>query len=141
MKNSIIISLGIMFFFNVNAQIKRDYAYYNHQIDSLIFAYSVEEIKLGGGFYLFRHKEDSVLSAKDKKRLIVKIGKMFEQKKYTNLYSLGHTLIFNMYCHQEKYNTVETKQMLMELFLQYYFYPGRHKYFIDAYNPYAGAVL
>ncbi|GHT76726.1 hypothetical protein FACS189463_2360 [Bacteroidia bacterium] len=112
----------------INAQIQttaRDYTYYNQAIDSLILAYSVDEFNEGGGKYFFTH-EDEHLNTKEKKKLIDKIRKMFEQKDYTNLYYLGHNLIFNLYVYQNWYrkNTLEIRQVLMELYLQYYFYPG-----------------
>jgi hypothetical protein len=130
MKKNVLIILGIVSVCNLFAQ-TRDYAYYNHHVDSLILDYSVNEIKGGGGYNFFTRNDN--LSKEEKKKLITQIRKMFEQTEYTNLYALGHRLLYNMYMHL-KDNPLEIRQMLMDLFLQYYFYPGWPYSIANSYN-------
>jgi hypothetical protein len=133
MKRSILIILCVLLSYNLYAQEEKDYIYYSHQIDSLVLAYSVEKPSGGGGRYFF-HSKDDTITTKEKKKLIYKVKKMFEQKEYTNLYYLGHELIYNMYWYHTEDNPIEIKQILMELFLQYYFYPGKGYSIVDSYN-------
>jgi len=122
-----LIAICFMFIFiNIKAQPVKDYKYYNHKLDSLVTAYSVNAIKKDAETDLFRNQGDK-LTAKDKLKLIKKIEGMFKQIKYTNLYLLGNELIYNLYTYHKKDNTVEIQQKLMELYLTYYFYPVQKK--------------
>ena len=103
-------------------QEKKDYNYYNHWIDSLTLNFSMEKyVDIKGTYVDF---DDSNLSTKEKKKLIDKIEKLFQQKEYANLYRLGHRIIYDMWQMSPDNNSPEIKQMLMELYLRYYFYPG-----------------
>jgi len=127
MKQKLLIAICFMFvFISSKAQTVKDYSYYNHKLDSLITAYSVDVLKKDDGIHLFKNQGDK-LTAKDKLKLIKKIEGMFKQTKYTNLYLLGSELINNLYFYHKKDNTVEIQQKLMELYLTYYFYPEQKK--------------
>jgi len=68
--------------------------------------------------------DNSNLKTEEKKKLIDKIEKLFQQKEYANLYCWGHQILRDMWWMYPDNNSLEIKQMLMELYLQYYFYPG-----------------
>ena len=90
MKNIILLLISGACFINLSAQVKRDYNYYNKQIDSLISVYSVDTLKRTNIYSsYFNH---SILTDTEKKKLIGRIEKMFEQKEHVNLYRLGHAL-------------------------------------------------
>ena len=130
MKKSIIIILSTLFFSNLYAE-KKDLKYYDLKIDSVVSVYSVENYKETRGLSSFFWRAD--LNVKERKKLIEKIRKMFEQDKYTNLYFVGHELLYEMWYIFPERNPPEINQMLLELNLQYYFYPGRENNVIDSY--------
>jgi hypothetical protein len=107
---------------------KKDFEYYNSRMDRLVSEYSTEERKRAEVIKLSFWKAD--LSFDERKQIVYKIRKLFEQDKYTNLYLLGHEFLRIMWYAENdtldvKRPSLEIKQMLMELNLQYYFYPGR----------------
>ena len=128
MKKIFLLLVCGMCFINLSAQVKRDFNYYNKQIDSLIYVYSVDTLK--NIQTLSRNFHHSHLTDKEKKKLISRIEKMFKQKEYVNLYRLGHRLLYNMQWVFPQENSLEIKQALLETYLQYYFYPGVNHSFI-----------
>jgi hypothetical protein len=133
MKKIILIILSALLFYNVNGQ-KRDYDYYNRQIDRLIAAYSIDKAISTSEEDKFFTSNDENLTTNEKKKIISKIKKIFEQQTYTNLYYLGHTMLYNMYFYQRENNSPEIRQILIELYLRYYFYPGRGYSMANSYN-------
>jgi hypothetical protein len=121
MKKIVITIFSALLSLGLHAQAVKDYAYYIYKIDSLTALYSVDSIANVRNNFTFR---DAKLSIPEKKKLIDKIRKLFEQKQYVNLYTLGRRLMYNMYFEQWRDNPVEIKQQLMDIYLQYYFYPG-----------------
>jgi hypothetical protein len=100
---------------------QRDFAWFNHRIDSLTSVYSTKEWQdmVYGNYF-----DGSNLTSKEKKKLIAKVRKFFEQEMYPNLYRYGHRVIYEMWWMYPDNNSLEIKQKLMELYLRYYFYPG-----------------
>ena len=132
MKNTILTIIFTFCFVGLSAQNKQDYNYYNHKIDSLISVYSIDTLKSISEVYsLFRGAD---LTDKEKKKLIGKIENMFQQKKYVNLYQLGHELIRSIWRIYPDSNSHKIKQLLLEAYLQYYFYPGVNYFFIGIYD-------
>ncbi|MDR1527835.1 MAG: hypothetical protein LBS46_09260 [Dysgonamonadaceae bacterium] len=131
MKKSILIFMCIWLVYDSYAQIRRDYEFYNHRIDSLQTIYSTEHWHemIHANYF-----EDSNSTSNEKKKLITKVRKLFEQKEYANLYRYGHRIIYDMWYMSPGKNSPEIKQMLMELYLQYYFYPGTAQ-IINSYDP------
>ena len=110
------------------AQQERDFTFFNHRIDSLASFYAVEQWK---GMSYGNYFDNSNLNDKEKKKLIDKIRKLFEQQEYANLYHWGHLILSHMWRMYPDNNSLEIKQMLIELYLQYYFYPGTQQIFVD----------
>ncbi|GHV58438.1 hypothetical protein FACS1894182_10750 [Bacteroidia bacterium] len=122
MKKVILIFICGYLWGNLCAQsIKRDLTSFNQRIDSLTLSYSVKQWKELYRAWLYF--DDSNLNDKEKKLLIYKIKKLYEQNEYANLYRLGYEMIDEMWNMYPNNNSLEIKQMLMELYLQYYFYP------------------
>ena len=119
MKKLLLVLLSLFLFCKLDAQ-KKDYAYCIHQIDSLTTIYSVDTIADINDYFSF---EDTKLNLNEKKKIISKIQRLFKQKKYLNLYAFGGKLLRNLYFEQWKENTTEIQQNLMDIYLQYYFYP------------------
>ena len=127
MKKIFLIIAGVLFLFRLYGQQQKDYAYCNYQMDSLIAVYSVDTLANIDGFYSFGN---AALNLNEKKELINKIKKLFEQKQYVNLYALGSQLMYSMYFGQWRENPVEIQQILMDIYLRYYFYPRMSHYSI-----------
>ena len=125
MKTFFLILLFAVLSYGLYAQQQGDFTYINHRIDSLIQVYSTEEFKSTSGTYV--NFDNSNLSTNEKEKLIAKIRNLFEQNTYSNLYLLGHLILYNMWWMYPNNNSLEIKQELMELYLQYYFYPGTSK--------------
>ena len=123
MKTFFLILLFTLLTYGLYAQ-QEDFTYFNHRIDSLTSVYSTEERQ---EMVYINYFDGSNLTSNEKKKLIVKVGKLFEQKKYANLYRYGHRIIYDMWKMHPNNNSLEIKQELMELYLQYYFYPGTAK--------------
>ena len=125
MKKIILILICTGFSYNLYAQQQKvilNLAYYNHLFDSLVSTYSTEQWK--DPYDARFHFYEANLNNKEKKKLIDRIHGMFEQNEYANLYRLGHRMIYHMWWVAPGMNSLEVKQKLMELHLQYYFYPG-----------------
>jgi hypothetical protein len=108
---------------------KKDFEYYSSRIDRIASVYSTEDHKEIGIIPLSFWKAD--LSLHEREQIVSKIRKLFEQDKYINLYRIGHRLLKIMwYSERHEYDikpfSLEIQQMLMELNLQYYFYPGSY---------------
>jgi hypothetical protein len=133
MKKNILIILSIVLLCNLQAQAKKDYAYYNKLIDSLTVAYSINKPTgwMGNRFFFF---EKENLSIKEKKKILAKIRKMFEQTAYSNLYGFGSELLYDIYFNQKDKSPLEIRQIIMELYLQYYFYPQIGYSFVRSYD-------
>jgi len=123
MKKIILICICIGLYHSFYAQQKRDFAYFNNRIDSLILDLSIGTYKDINDVRFY----NSILNENEKKKLIDKIEKLLRQKEYANLYRLGHQLLYDMWWMSPDNNTLEIKQKIMELYLQYYFYPGKDK--------------
>jgi len=125
MQRSVIIILCAICCNSLQAQeAKRDFQYFNSQIDSIVAVYSIENYKASEVEYAFFSEAD--LNVNEQKKIIEKIKQLFEQDKYVNLYSIGHKLLgYAMWFAYPEQNPIETNQLLLELYLQYYFYPGR----------------
>ena len=130
MKKIIVIFACICLSHSFYAQQTRNFKYFNHWIDSLTLDYAVEQLK---DMHYGNYFDNSNLNDKEKKKLIDKIRELFKQEKYVNLYYLGHRIIYNMWWMYPDNNSIEIKQKLMELYLQYYFYPGTQP-IIDSYE-------
>jgi hypothetical protein len=127
MKIKFFIILGIFGLSSLHAQVQmqiRDFRYYNSQIDSIVSAYSTEEYRDVSAIRLTFHDFGlkANLNVKERKKLIGKIKRLFEQDKYTNLYYVGHKLISKIWDIYPIPNSPEIQQILLELYLQYYFY-------------------
>ena len=122
MKKIILIFICIGLSHNFYGQQEKDYAYFSHWIDSLSSVYAVEQLKdtYDARFSFY----EANLSTIEKKKLLDKIRSLFEQNKYANLYRLGHRMIHEMWSVAPGINSLDIKQKIMELYLQYYFYPG-----------------
>jgi len=120
MKKIVIITLIALFSGEIQAQQQKDYAYCIAQIDSLITVYSVDTIADISYNFSFQYAD---LSIDEKIKIINKIQTLFEQKQNTNLYAFGGILMNSMYFDQWNDNPVEIQQLLMDIYLQYYFYP------------------
>jgi len=122
MKKIFLIFVCICLSHNFYGQQERNFTYFNHWIDSLALNFSMEKfVDITGAYVDF---DNSNLKTEEKKKLIDKIEKLFQQKEYANLYRLGHRILRDMWWMHPDNNSLEIKQMLMELYLQYYFYPG-----------------
>ena len=100
----------------------KNFEYYNSKIDSIVLAYSTEIYKRIGGLGISFYNSD--LNNADKKKLIFKIRTMFEQDKYSNLYRVAHNLLYKMWYNISPIkNSTKIKQNLLDLNLEYYFYP------------------
>jgi hypothetical protein len=126
MKDFKIIILVLLFVNGVNAQQKqhKDFEYYNTQIDSIVLYCSTDFHEFPKNFFL--SFSDAELNENDRLMILQKISKMFEQKKYTNLYVFGHYLINRIWEIYPEQNTVKVNQLLIELYLKYYFYPSKN---------------
>jgi len=131
MKKLFLILIFTLLLCNLNAQQQEDLTYINHRIDSLTQVYSTKEFKSTSGAFI--NFNNSNFSTKEKEKLIAKIRKLFEQDSYSNLYFLAHRLLYNMWWICPDNNSLEIKQKLIELYLQYYFYPGKDE-IIDSYR-------
>ena len=120
MKKLFLILILEFLFYNLYAQ-QRDFTFFNHRIDSLTHVYSTKEWQ---EMIYSNYFDYTDLSEKEKKELIIKVRKLFEQNEYANLYRYGHRIIYDMWWMRPDNNSFETKQILIELYLQYYFYPG-----------------
>ena len=125
MKRNIIV---IITFFclssNLYGQQQRDFIFFKDRIDSLTQIYSTKEWQemIYGNYF-----DNTNLSVKEKKELIVKVRELFEQEEYANLYRYGHRIIYDMWAMRPNNNSLEIKAKLIELYLQYYFYPESEK--------------
>ena len=124
MKTSVLVILTVLFSIGTQAQ-KKDYAYCIHQIDSLTTVYSVDTIADINDYFSF---QDTELNLNEKKKIISKIQRLFEQKQYLNLYAWGGKLMSRMYFNQWEEDAIEIRQMLMDIYLRYYFYPRMYHY-------------
>jgi hypothetical protein len=126
MKKNILIFIICVLSCNLYAQRHRkDLEHIIHWIDSMTVSLSIEQNKDIRGFVPFYNSQ---LNVREKTKLVGKIRELFEQNEYSNLYKLGHEIIREMweYIYNDT-NSFEIKQMLTELYLQYYFHPGAHK--------------
>ena len=124
MKIKILIAVCFMFaMLSSNAQTRKDFECLNSQIDSVVSVYSTEGYKSSYNLYNIFYNVD--ITEKEKEKIIKKIEKMFMQNKYINLYTMGHYLIDEMWYPYPNANSTKTNQMLLELYLKYYFYPYR----------------
>ena len=114
---------------SIYGQQEKNFTYFNHWIDSLTTNFSMEKFVDIKGVYV--DFDNTNLNSKEKKKLINKIRKLFEQQEYSNLYRLGHLILSNMWWMYPDNNSLEIKQMLMELYLQYYFYPGTQQIIVS----------
>ncbi|GHT19920.1 hypothetical protein AGMMS4957_05320 [Bacteroidia bacterium] len=146
MKTKILVALcSIALCSNLSAQSSiewlyepKDYNYYAYAIDSLATRYSTEEPVhvYGKGRFLFKHQAKD-LSDKERKKLIRKIEKLFKQNEDENLYHLGYELLGSMYRLQDYCRIVSQKtspeidDMLMDVYLHYYAYPGNWRSSIE----------
>jgi hypothetical protein len=134
MKKFFLILMFALLSYGLYAQQQGDFAYIDHRIDSLTHAYSSGKFKnISRDINGYVRFDDSNLSTKEKEKLIAKIRKLFEQNKYSNLYFLGHQILYDMWRMWPDNNSLEIKQKLMELYLQYYFYPGADR-IINSYD-------
>jgi hypothetical protein len=141
MKKYIVMIFCLSCFAEINAQqdtIIFDFAHYVNLIEKLVSVYSIDQYTEVNRGVIFRNLYtkpvfDNSLDIEQKKKLIFKIKEMFEQREYTNLYRFGHYVIYKMWHELKEYNTVEIQQILMELYLKYYFYPGKDR-IIDSYK-------
>lgn len=117
MKKIILFFMCIVLSHNFYGQQERDFEYFDNWIDSLTLTLSVDTLAANISGVSF---SNSILNTQEKEELIDKIRRLFEQEEYVNLYRLGHQILSNMWFIRSN----ETKQMVMELYLQYYFYPG-----------------
>ena len=129
MKKSIIIILSAMCFSSLQAQKeKRDFQYFDAKIDSFTAVYSTKTYKEISYFSFSNLNVIVILNEKERKKIVEKIKNLFEQDDYVNLYTLGHRLLDGMWnIHPSVQNSTQINQMLMELYLQYYFYPYAHE--------------
>jgi len=129
MKKLFLVIISTFLFCNLYAQ-QRDFAFFNHRIDSLTQIYSTKEWQemIYGNYFDYTN-----LNVKGKEKLIIKVRKLFEQEEYANLYRYGHRIIYDMWWMYPNNNSLEIKQKLIELYLQYYFYPGTSR-IIDSYR-------
>ena len=128
MKKIILILVCMCVSYNMYAQGQtRDFAYFNRQIDSLALQASVDTLRRIYGVSFWQ----SNLTDKEKKKLINKARKMFEQQEYSNLYHLGHRIISDIWYVRPYKNSIEIKQILLELYLQFYFYPYRENNILE----------
>jgi hypothetical protein len=98
-----------------------NFEYYNSKFDSIISVYSTDihmEVKLFDISF-----NNSNVSDANKKKLIFIIKTMFEQDKYSNLYRVAHALLSKMWYSHFAERSTKIKRQLLELNLQYYFYP------------------
>ena len=104
--------------------------YYNAKLDSVILKYSIDTNK--NPFNDVCNFDNADLTEMDRQKIIDKIKNLFEQDKYSNLHSLAHVALYNLWQIYPIKNTAKIKQKLLELFLKYYFYPGQRGYPISS---------
>jgi hypothetical protein len=108
-----------------------NFKYYNAKLDSVIYKYSIGVNK--NPYSDMPNFYNADLSEMDRKKIIIRIEKLFKQNKYSNLYSLAHITLYNLWQIYPAKNTLKIRQLLLEVFLKYYFYPGQRWYLISPY--------
>jgi hypothetical protein len=125
MKKLKIIIFGLLFINNLYSQHQyKDFAYCNAKIDSITSELSIQTYKYPTN--LSNIFAETNLNEAERIKIVQKIRKLFEQEEYTNLYVLGHYLLDEMWRTYPNQNTVKVNQHLLELYLQYYFYPTKN---------------
>jgi hypothetical protein len=129
MKNIVLFFFVTSLFGNIYSQDKNlNFEYYNSKLDSIISEYSISDHKYPHNLNISFTKAN--LNKIEREKIIEKIRMMFEQKRYPNLYLTAHILLYAIWRITPVTNTVKIKQKLLELYLQYYFYPGPREYLI-----------
>jgi hypothetical protein len=132
MKKIILLIVSVCMCISIYAQDKKlDLKYYNAKLDSVIDKYSIEVSK--NPYYDMCDFYNANLSETDRKKIIARTEKLFKQDKYSNLYSIAHITLYELWRIYPVKNTTKIKQMLLELFLKYYFYPWRRSNLISFY--------
>ncbi|MDR0604726.1 MAG: hypothetical protein LBG80_10525 [Bacteroidales bacterium] len=130
MKKNILIILCILLATNLSAQKSgKDFRYYKSSIDNIASYHSVDTIRRDNIRLSF---QDADLSLKEQKQIVYAIRRLFEQDRYSNLHWVGYELLDIMWCTNQ--NPLEIRKMLMETFLQYYFYPEHHASLVEIHN-------
>jgi hypothetical protein len=131
MKKNILFAVNLCICISTYAQDKSlNIRYYNAKLDSVIYKYSIGINK--NPYSDIRDFYDANLSETDRKKIIIRIKQLFEQDKYSNLYSLARITLYDLWQIYPVKNTTKIKQSLLELFLKYYFYPGQRVYLISS---------
>jgi hypothetical protein len=110
--------------------VKKGFEYYKLQLDSIVSVYSTDTYKRARTIQL--NFQNAELNLKERKKIVDKIRGLFEQKKYINLYLVGHELLYIMW--NSNQNPIEIRQMIMEIYLKYYFYTWNREIYYDYYN-------
>ncbi|MDR1762888.1 MAG: hypothetical protein LBR64_02865 [Dysgonamonadaceae bacterium] len=127
MKQLSLLILSLLLFSRVSAQQQvKDFAYINAKIDSIAAELSTETYKAPPDVYnIFANAR---ISEADRIKIARKIQQMFVQERYANLYHLGHSLLARMWNIYPEQNTVKVNQLLLEIYLEYYYYPIKPSY-------------